>query len=365
MAKALKIFLGLIFLGLFLLPFGFIPLLDGVRFDIVDASTRLRFYLLKPYNAQSLRQRIEAPSPSWVQERLDEVKKLPSPRFEELTTFMNQFSLQELEEKLLLVRITLVNGEIQTFPKGLKKFQGRLQAVLKALDFLNKEKLLPSHLDFILCVNDKIFESYDGKIPIFAFSKNQDILTEKHLILIPDGMNLSRWAHTEPTICFANFLFPWKNKHDKVVWRGSNTNLIREKAASLPFSFLDAQITDGRNETYIIPELQIENKYLLSLDGISSTWPGFLWKLRSNSLVIKQRSPHVQWYYNGVQAGVHYIDVKADLSDLEECYRWAQAHPMTVQLLVENAQKFTQEWVSYEAMLYYMAKIFQAYTKGS
>lgn len=361
MRKFLIIVSILLFGSAILCPFGIFRSLDDFRFDTVDAMARLYFYMKKPYDPSSLKEKLKNPAPTWVQERIDEISLRCSSQ--KLTDYLGQFSKEALQNTLLLIRIRLINGKIETYPETLNRFQGRLEAVLKALNYLNEENLLPQDLDFILCINDKIFDDYKGEVPIFVFSKNLDRINEKNLILIPDGMNLSRWGHVETTIHFANFIYPWHKKKDILFWRGSNTNPIRLKAAELSkqSSFFDIELTDGRNEQYLIPEYQIQYKYLLSLDGISSSWPGLLWKLASNSVVLKQKSSHVQWYYNGLSPSVHFIEIQEDLNDLQEKFTKAQHNINDGQMMTNAAQNFIKNNVTYEEMLHYMARIFKAY----
>jgi len=351
--KKIFLFLFLLILITLFFPFGKWGTLDDLRFDCVDGLARLKFHVVLPYDTKSLLTKVNAADPLWMKERLEEDMKylsLKQTSKEALEHYMARFSKEDLQNNLLLIRFTLKDGKLSSYPETLNRFQGRLGAVQDALTILNKEKLLPEGLDFILCINDKIFDSYQGEVPIFVFSKNIQDPRQRHLILIPDGMNLSRWAYNYSTIRFANLVFPWHCKKNIVLWRGSNTNAIRQKlvsqAPTLPF--VDAAMTDGRDSAYMIPEYQIQYKYLLSLNGISSTWPGFLWKLASNAVAFKQASPHIQWYYGGVKPDVHYVEVKADLSDLEAQYRWAETHPEEVQKISQNAQEFVKQNLTYE-----------------
>ena len=43
-----------------------------------------------------------------------------------------------------------------------------------------------------------------------------------------------------------------------------------------------------------------------------------------------------QWYYDSMRPWVHFVPVRADLSDLEQRFHWAEAHPHTADLCVED-----------------------------
>ena len=176
-------------------------------------------------------------------------------------------------------------------------------------------------------------------------------------------MNLSRWGYIHRNIAFANKAYSWKDKKDRIFWRGSNTNKIREELIDLSQdrTHFDAHIPGEDKNGYTIPEMQVPYKYLISLDGVSSTWPGLLWKLASNSLTIKQDSPHIQWYYQALKPNVHYLPVNFDLSNLDEVYEYAKEHDTEMKNISSEAQKFIEENVLYEDMLVYMKFLMDAY----
>ena len=60
----------------------------------------------------------------------------------------------------------------------------------------------------------------------------------------------------------------------------------------------------------------------------------------SNSVVFKVDSHYEQWYYKELKEWVHYIPVKADLSDLEDKYKWALENDEKCQERANNAKNF-------------------------
>jgi hypothetical protein len=58
---------------------------------------------------------------------------------------------------------------------------------------------------------------------------------------------------------------------------------------------------------------------VIDIDGNSNAWSGLFTSLLSGACVIKVDSElgFAQWYYDRLEAGVHYLPVKSDLSDLE------------------------------------------------
>ena len=63
-------------------------------------------------------------------------------------------------------------------------------------------------------------------------------------------------------------------------------------------------------------EEQLQYKYLIAVDGWAAPWERVPAVLASNSLLLKQESPFVEWFYDLMIPGVHYVPVKYDLSDL-------------------------------------------------
>ena len=50
----------------------------------------------------------------------------------------------------------------------------------------------------------------------------------------------------------------------------------------------------------------------------------FPYLLVGDAVVFKQDSPYYEHFYKDLTPGVHYIEFKRDLSDLEEKLRWAK-----------------------------------------
>ena len=57
------------------------------------------------------------------------------------------------------------------------------------------------------------------------------------------------------------------------------------------------------------------------------------------SLVFKVESDRYTWFHTLVRPHVHYIPVKADLSDLRAQYEWAMNHPADAERIAKAGQK--------------------------
>lgn len=274
---------------------------------------------------------------------------------------MDQLPLEKRLSEDLIVRVIIDETGVHTVPEKLPSFDGRRRSVIEALQILHRLNLLPS-CQFLLSIADKV-ELPHARVPVFSFSKDLSRPQQRGLVLLPDGMNLSRWSSIRKTIDYANDAYPWTSKKDIIFWRGSNTNPSRVTLCDLStqLPYLDPKITAGRNSAYEIPETQISFKYLISMDGVTSTWPGLLWKLDSNSLVIKQESPHIQWYYQALKPYVHYVPVNHDLSNLKSVYHYVKTHDAEMEKIALTAHDFVENNLQYEDMLVYLALLIQTY----
>ncbi len=64
------------------------------------------------------------------------------------------------------------------------------------------------------------------------------------------------------------------------------------------------------------------------MDGTVAAYR-FPYLMLGDSLVFKQDSPYYEHFYTHLEADVHYIPVKRDLSDLLQKIRWAQVLTLT------------------------------------
>jgi spore maturation protein CgeB len=58
---------------------------------------------------------------------------------------------------------------------------------------------------------------------------------------------------------------------------------------------------------------------------------------------------------------VHYIPVKADLSDLEEQYQWAEEHPQEAKQIAANALEYAQKNLTSKVAILKYSEILEDY----
>ena len=109
---------------------------------------------------------------------------------------------------------------------------------------------------------------------------------------------------------------------------------------------------------------QLKYKYVLDIDGNSSTWDATAWKLNSNSVILKVEGPWSQWFYDDFKPWTHYVPIKDDMSDIQEKYEWCESHQEECELMVSNckalfqkAYRFTNVMDYIETQVYKMANL--------
>jgi hypothetical protein len=102
---------------------------------------------------------------------------------------------------------------------------------------------------------------------------------------------------------------------------------------------------------------QLRYKYLLCMDGMTCTYPGYFWRLKSNSCVFKVDSPNYEWFYKKLEPWVHYVPVKHDLTDLIENILWAQKNDDEAKKIAQNGKKFAETYLTKEMYLFYTYKV--------
>lgn len=285
-----------------------------------------------------------------------------------------------------LVRFTIKEGHI-TFSHDDKNLYSRhFKELLASIQKLNESVQLPD-VDFIVSLEDG-FEGNPGVGPCFVFAKREDV---DSLILIPDINALVGYGKLREIIPKTSLQIPWEKKIAKGFWRGSTTgghstlsnwnDLARAKLVLL--SLISPKDIDARFHKVVqcdpeIPQLMkakgmvsksvskpdhLKYKFLVDVDGNSCSFERYFWLLLSNSLVIKQLSPNIQWYYGGLEPYKHFVPVKKDLSDLMEKVKWAQENDSEARQIALNATEFVKENLTPEDTLVYFYLLLKEYAQ--
>jgi hypothetical protein len=85
-------------------------------------------------------------------------------------------------------------------------------------------------------------------------------------------------------------------------------------------------------------------RFAIDIDGNANAFSNLFRRLLYGCCVIKVASPlgFRQWYYDRLVPWVHYVPVRADLSDLLDAARWVEANPEDAERIAVAGQKLAQ-----------------------
>lgn len=250
---------------------------------------------------------------------------------------------------------------------------------------------------------DVIISSQDGT-PIIELNNDDFYITEKRseqapilgwakkksvdlVVLIPDSFQLAKPLITQGLLNESQ-KSSWEEKTSKLFWRGFPTKGNRIKLCYLSIdnpSLIDAGF--GKKSTMNSFFLQLKNskeyaneflecykgfatfleqceyKYLPVINGCMCTYPGYQWRLLSNSCVFKQQSEEIQWFYKYLKPYVHFIPIEEEFTDVVEQVKWAKNNDEQCKKIAQNATDFVMNNLTFETIYVYLLKVLQTYEK--
>jgi hypothetical protein len=167
---------------------------------------------------------------------------------------------------------------------------------------------------------------------------------------------------------------PWEVRQPKLIWRGSlvGEDGIRARALRLGRihpDLLDIKATNGgiacdkfsaetkqfkdhngladclaASGPFLPMEQQLAFRYILEMDGGSSTWR-FKNSLLGGFLVFKVDSGNTQFFFSSLQPFEHYVPVDAENfeEDLVKKIKWANEHPTDAKSIAAAGAQFAKE----------------------
>jgi hypothetical protein len=331
-----------------------------------------------------LRDKLKKEPPQWMRERIE--KDLKAYPLGITSSMLDEVFRGEKIKRFNLIRFTIEEGHIAFAHDEQNLYSRHFRELYACIKLLNEQVSLPS-LDFIVSLEDG-FEDNPGLGPCFVFAKRADL---ESLILIPDIKALTGYGKIRQTITQAASRSSWEKKEEKAFWRGSTTGghfraatwdqFARSQLVLLSMNYpesIDARFSKvvqcdpempkmlkkrGLVSRSVLREDHLRYKYLVDVDGNSCSYERYFWLLLSNSLVIKQATPNIQWYYGGLEPYKHYLPVKEDLSDLLEQIEWARQHDDEARAMALRASQFVEENLSSEDILVYLYHLLQEYAR--
>lgn len=160
----------------------------------------------------------------------------------------------------------------------------------------------------------------------------------------------------------------WEQKRNVAVFRGGSTGCggtpetnQRLKLATMRSDDLDVGITQytthlkfnsptdiekAERVAPVVPKLtwkqQSEYKYILHVDGNVVAYR-LLKSMLTKSVILRVKSDFIHWADKYLKPGKHYIEVKSDLSDLQEIVDWCKKHDKTCKKIAEQGYQFASK----------------------
>ncbi len=156
----------------------------------------------------------------------------------------------------------------------------------------------------------------------------------------------------------------WREKRQKIVWRGADTGYDgeRERVVRDMFSNPDPDVDIAFGPVLLNPELKkfsrgslspkqmLQNKYLLSLEG-NDVASGLKWMLYSASVVMMHHTRFETWGMESLlRPYVHYIPVYRNLSNLSEQLAWAKLNDDASENISKTATNFMKKFWRYSSV---------------
>jgi FkbM family methyltransferase len=189
---------------------------------------------------------------------------------------------------------------------------------LPFINYLKTIDLTNVNVKFILFYHDnisiaKIKKDIDFTIPILCSTLSDNCRKiYNNTVLIP---NMYYYSKNIPIDEMKMYDIEYKNKKKTMIFCGSSTNKLRlaftiwaskknrhghgvfANLTSL-FGFKENGYEKYYSEKNISIKEQLQHKFLVSIDGVSSSWNGLIWKLYSNSLVFKLKQEYYEYWYS-------------------------------------------------------------------
>jgi hypothetical protein len=171
-------------------------------------------------------------------------------------------------------------------------------------------------------------------------------------------VNGYRWRH--------RFRLPWGSEHARirlVRLAARHPNLVDAALAGFPQ-------TSEKNSRFLRAHLPVQpfvpqswflrHRYVVNVDGNVATW-SLLTLIGSGSVVLRQRSPYLEFCTRQLEQHRPLMYIQRDLGDLLEVAAWALAHPDEGAALAERARSFAASWLSASAVDYYFRALLAEY----
>ena len=148
----------------------------------------------------------------------------------------------------------------------------------------------------------------------------------------------------------------WRDKRNVAIFRGDlgplkeNRNVFMRRFGNGESNMVDAASTNcyaenpgWQKEKMTIGE-HLDYKFIMSLEG-NDVASNLKWVMSSNSVAVMPRPTCETWFMEGMLIpDYHYIEVKADFSDLEERLTYYIEHPAEAEAIISHAHEYVDQF---------------------
>ena len=122
--------------------------------------------------------------------------------------------------------------------------------------------------------------------------------------------------------------------------------------ATLPFGLIEQKNNVEKSKC----------KYIINVEGHSAAYR-LNFELGLGSVVLMVESKFYLWFQFLLKPNIHYIPIKANLSDLVEKVKWCKSHDKECKKIADNAMKLYKTYLDKEGCLDYMQILFHKMNK--
>lgn len=285
------------------------------------------------------------------------------------------------QKGLLLVRVKVFQGNISIEKEPEAAFHTVPNDIIPHIYALNDLIPLPD-IDFIFSAQDTLPQ--DLQWPIFAITKQKGARG----VLFPDWYALKGFEPRRSEIIEGSSRYPWYSKNDLLFFRGGDSGVFdlskwseypraRLVSMSLQYpelinarfaldlhnkSMLEMAKREGYIGDYVSMMDHAKYKYLMDIDGNCAATPRHPIFMFSNSVILKNTTNSILWFYRPLKPYIHFIPVAEDLSDLLIKLDWAKSHQEECQQIASNARAFANKHLTQEACYVYLYRLLLEYS---
>lgn len=145
--------------------------------------------------------------------------------------------------------------------------------------------------------------------------------------------------------------FSHEQKEDKVMWRGASWQPHRIKMLENLHHLSICNVGSNKpinDNPYLVDFLsikeQLKYKFILCPEG-NDVATNLKWVMSSNSIAVMPKPKYETWFMEGkLEAGVHYIEVSDDYSDVAEKISYYLNNKNDAKKIIDNAHKYIEQF---------------------